>query len=92
MQIQISAEEVFEEYKKNIAEIHHELLLEKLKSNKLLELVQHYEQAEEDRVHTAAAQRAVAVAQRAQEQLPAVPGLPLPPGLAEALSEAPGEG
>lgn len=90
MQIQIAADEVFAEYKGQVAELHHELLLEKLKSRKLAELVEQYEQAEANRVQAAARQRGKA-ATTPPETLPEIPAPPAPPQASGELVGAKGD-
>lgn len=80
MQIQISAEEVFDQYKAQLAELHHELLLEKIKSKKLAEMIDQYELAEMARVKEAARSRPKAVVTPSET----LPDIPSPPALPAA--------
>lgn len=89
MQLQITAEEVFDEYKRNIAELQHELTISNIKVKKLVEIVEGYERAEADRVRVAAASRnAVIEASRATEK--SVQPIPMPP--VPTYSPIPSEG
>lgn len=85
MEISVTAEDMFEEYRKQIGQINHELILEKVKSRKLFEKLQEFEKAEVDRVH--AARRQVAA------QPPAAPQKggdgPMPRELLRAIPEPP---
>lgn len=74
MQIQISVDEVFTEYKTQIADLHHDLLLEKLKCRKMAELIEQYENTEHVRSRSVAAGRE-----------PAAEAFPAPPGTEERL-------
>lgn len=74
MQIQVSADEVFEEYKRQLAELNHELTLERIKSRKLFEALQQYEAQQKQ-----PAQNAPRSLQAPQESIPGVPAPPLLP-------------
>ena len=80
MQIQITAEDVFAEYKQQLADLNHDLVLARLQLKKCLEVITQYEEAEAQRTREAAQRR-----QRATQK-PAEPDteLPLPPPLPEA--------
>lgn len=77
MQITISAEEIFNEYKAQIAELNHELTMERMKSRKLLELVERYELQET--IASAQPQNRQRALQTPQERLPVIPAPPDPP-------------
>jgi len=90
MQLQINADEIFELYKAQLAEMNHDLHLERLKTKKLAELVEQYERAEADRTRMAADKRLRDSLSASQDpvDLPPPPQLPSAP---TALLE-PGEG
>lgn len=90
MQIQISAEEVFSEYKSQVTELNHELMLERLKNRKLAEIIEQYERAETNRVQEALKKRGEP-ATTAPETYPAVPAPPAPPSASGERSGAMGD-
>lgn len=82
MEISVVADELFDEYKQQIAHMNHELILERVKNRKLAEKLQEFQRAESDRVHMARRQLAV--------QPPAAPQSPEDgPALTRASVEAP---
>lgn len=72
-QINISATDLFEEYKRQVADLNHDLMLERIKTKKLMEILQQYEKAEADRARTASVER--------QKAATSVRDIPLPPAL-----------
>lgn len=58
MEISVTAEDLFDEYKQQIAYLNHELILEKVKNRKMAEKIQEYQRAEADRAHMARQQAA----------------------------------
>lgn len=52
MEISVTADDLFDEYKQQIAHLNHELILEKVKNRKMAEKLQEFQRAEADRVHT----------------------------------------
>lgn len=87
-QITISAEEVFDVYKKQISDLHHELILANLQLDKLKAKLAEYEKAEADRVRVAAVQRSAAVESTGATETASQPVMALPP--VPSLPGAPG--
>jgi molybdopterin-biosynthesis enzyme MoeA-like protein len=81
MQIQITADDIFAEYKAQVAELNHELILERMKSRKL-EAAFHQLQAQMPQ------QNPPRALQTPQEMLPGIPAPPTPPMPAAAVQEA----
>lgn len=92
MELTVTADELFDEYKAQLAQLNHDLILERVKNRKLAEVVQDYQRAEADRSRMQR-QKAVVAPQRAVQDVPlpelpkdAPPPPPLPPGPDDGIS------
>lgn len=83
MQISITAEEVFAEYKMQLAELHHDLMLERIKNKKL---VDYANQLEAEKAQSAL--RNLAATRESLPPVPAPPAVPEAPGDPSAAREA----
>lgn len=87
-QITISADEVFDVYKRQLSDLHHELILANIQIEKFKKMLAEYEKAEADRVRVAAVQRSNAVEAAGATETASQPAMALPP--VPSLPGAPG--